>query len=85
MAGTSQKEWADHLFDATYGENMAPRKRLLGQNAEVYADSKAVQQGLAPKDTDRHFSREKENAETQQLVSDNIDKREAELRDKGGF
>ena len=85
-AGTSRKEWADHLHDATYGENNVPRSHLLGQSAEeVYADSKAVQQGMAPKDKDRYFSRLKENAETQQLVSDNIDKRETDLRDKGGF
>ena len=86
VAGASQKEWADHLQDATHGENTAPRSHLLGQNAEeVYADGKAVQHGLQPKDKDRYFSREKENAETQQLVSDNIDKREADLREKGGF
>ena len=86
VAGSNKKEWADRLHDATSGENNVPRRHLLGQNAEeVYADGKAVQQGIQPKDKDRYFSREKENAETQQLVSDNIDKREAELRDAGGF
>ena len=74
------------MHDATYGKNNVPRRHLLGQNAEeVYADSKAVQQGIPPKDKDRYFSRQKENAETQQLVSDNVDKREAELHDAGGF